>query len=382
MKIAHVADIHWGLNYPGPDPSSRYEDITKTANWVAKRIIEEKGDMALVAGDLFKDANVFINRASKEITTAVNWLRMLTEHMPVVVISGTPSHDAVAAYEIIKEMHVRNLYVATTPQVITIDDVDIVCIPGMNRSNFAKSDDQKGKSAHEIHQAMTEAITQLCMGLKAKCSMPTWILMAHLTAEGADKGFDDLIMQHEPILKKEAMFGYDLVALGHIHRPQEISGAAYYPGSIERLSFNDEGIKTGFYIHNINELGVKSTFIETPARKFVTLNIETEAAIDISRGENCADVKDCIVRVKYECTDEQAKLIKANRIRQALYNAGAFYVAEIKPVITRTIRARSEEATADITPIKGLEIYCSLMGLKEVAELTAKAEGLLREVEA
>jgi exonuclease SbcD len=93
-------------------------------------------------------------------------------------------------------------------------------------------------------------------------------------------------------------------------------------------------------------------------------------------------VKDCIVRVKYECTDEQAKLIKANRIRQALYNAGAFYVAEIKPVITRTIRARSEEATADITPIKGLEIYCSLMGLKEVAELTAKAEGLLREVEA
>jgi exonuclease SbcD len=382
MRIAHVADIHWGFGYPGPTPSSRHEDITNTANWVASRIVDVGCDLTLVAGDLFKDANVFINRASKEITTTVNWLRYLAEYMPVVVISGTPSHDAVAAYEIIKQMQIPDLYIVTTPQVIKHGSAAIACIPGMNRTSFAKSDEYKSKSAHEVHQAMTDAITQLSMALRAECDRPINILMTHLTAEGADKGFDDLIMQHEPILKKEAMMGYDLVCLGHIHRPQQIPGVlAYYPGTIERLSFKDEGVKTGFYIHDVDDIGVKSTFIETPSREFMTLDIEAEAAIDISRGEDCVNVKGRIVRVKYECTDEQAKLINPNRIRQALYDAGAFYVTEIKPVVTKTVRTRAQEATAEITPPEGIKIYCDLMGIKEVAELTDRTNSILEEVQ-
>lgn len=382
MRIAHIADIHWGLGYPGPTPSSRHEDITNVAYWIAERIIEEKCDIALVAGDLFKDANVFINRASKEITTAVNWLRKLVEHMPVVVISGTPSHDAVAAYKIIKEMRIPNLHIATMPEVIVVNSAAIVCVPGINRSSFAKSDQYKGKSASEIHQAMTEQITALCMGLRTDINMPTKILMTHLTAEGADKGFDDLIMQHEPILKKEAMMGYDLVCLGHIHRPQQIPGVlAYYPGMIERLSFRDEDIKTGFYIHDVNDAGVKSTFIETPSREFVTVDLDATTAIGLSEGKEIFIATDSIVRVKYECTDEQAKLISPNRIRQSLYDAGAFYVTEIKPVITKAVRTRAEGATAEITPLEGIKIFCNLLGIEEIAELTERTKSILEEVE-
>jgi len=393
MKVAHVADIHWGLGYPGPTPFARHTDITIAADLVANQIIKANCDVTLVAGDLFKDANVFINRASQEITTAVAWLRKLTEHMPVVVISGTPSHDAVAAYRIIKEMRIPRLYIATTPEIITIGSAAIVCVPGMNRSNFANSDEYKGKSASEIHQAMTEQITALCMGARANINTPIKILMAHLTAEGADKGFDDLKMQHEPILKKEAMAGYDLVCLGHIHRPQQIPGVpAYYPGSIERLSFRDEGIKTGFYIHDFDDFwhiaGAISTYITIPARGYFSMNFSGDEAHllcgpDINFGPALEDkIKDNIVRVKYECTDEQAKLINPNRIRQALYNAGAYYVTEIKPVVTKTTRTRAQEATAEITPVEALGIYCNLMGIAEVAELTERTKSIMEEVEA
>ena len=92
MKIAHTGDIHWGLNYPGPTTSSRFEDINRVANFMAGRIIEEKCDLVLVAGDLFKDARVFLDRASVEISAAVRWLRQFSEaKIPVVVIKWTLS---------------------------------------------------------------------------------------------------------------------------------------------------------------------------------------------------------------------------------------------------------------------------------------------------
>ncbi|TYO94540.1 metallophosphoesterase family protein [Desulfallas thermosapovorans] len=101
MKVAHVGDIHWGLNYPGPAPDSRFKDITAAMDWVADRIIEEGCKLVLVAGDLYKDARVFLERASTEIAAAYNWLYKLgSAGIETVVISGTPSHDPVAAYEL------------------------------------------------------------------------------------------------------------------------------------------------------------------------------------------------------------------------------------------------------------------------------------------
>ena len=41
-------------------------------------------------GDLFKDARVFLDRASVEITAAAAWLRRFLKPESVVVISGTP----------------------------------------------------------------------------------------------------------------------------------------------------------------------------------------------------------------------------------------------------------------------------------------------------
>lgn len=101
MRIAHIGDIHWGLNYPGPSPESRFNDITQVMDWSAERIIKDC-DLVLVAGDMFKDARVFLDRASIEIKAAADWLRKIADAgIPVVVISGTPSHDAISAYHLL-----------------------------------------------------------------------------------------------------------------------------------------------------------------------------------------------------------------------------------------------------------------------------------------
>lgn len=406
MKIAHVGDLHWGLGYPGPSPSSRFKDITRVADFMADKIIKEKCDLVLVAGDLFKDARVFLDRASVEIAAAVRWLRRFSEAgVQTVVISGTPSHDAVAAYELIKEMRIPQVEIFTSPGVFDYG-CSIACLPGINRSTMASKEEFSKLPAHELHQLMTERVTQAVRGLEAECVNDFKILMSHITCVGADKGFEDLLQQQEPVLTKEAIegSGFNLVCLGHIHKPQQVEGLkipTYYCGAPERLSFNEEGHRPGFWIYEHTRLIVESTFIETPARKYLTLDFpwsaeEPDDVVDVLNdlkaclngnravedGKTLRLTRDAIVRVRYECTDTQAKLINQAQITRDLYDLGAFYVQGIEAKVRRTTRTRAAEADAGMTPLEALSMWgrVSDVGADELAELTTRAEALGQEV--
>jgi exonuclease SbcD len=246
-------------------------------DWAADRIIEENCELVLFAGDAFKDANVFLNRAATEISAFVAWLRKLSDAgIPVVVISGTPSHDAVAAYELIKEMRIPDVHIFTAPGVFEFG-YSIACLPGINRSTIASKEEFAKLPAHELHQLMTNRVTQAVHGLAAECVNDTKILLSHITCVGADKGFEDLLQQQEPVLTREAIEGsnFALVCLGHIHRPQKVEGLSvptFYCGAPERLSFNEENLIPGFWIHEFEESNYQgSRFIETPARRFITI---------------------------------------------------------------------------------------------------------------
>ena len=405
MKIAHTGDLHWGLGYPGPSPDSRFNDISTVADFMADKIVDEKCDLVLVAGDLFKDARVFLDRASVEIAAAVRWLRRFSEAgIPVVVISGTPSHDAVAAYELIKEMRIPGVEIFTTPGVFEYG-CSIACLPGINRSTMASKEEFSKLPAHELHQLMTERVTQAVRGLEAECANDFKIFMAHITCTGADKGFEDLLQQQEPVLTSEAVegSGFDIICLGHIHKPQVIKGLSvptYYCGSPERLSFNEELHTPGFYIHNLGTgRGSEWTinppyFVQTPARNYCTLQFDlhdkdTEAFdrwCSFITGEKGAeyliDREDSIVRVRYKVTEAQAKQINQAAIVKALHDAGAFYVQGVEAEVVRSTRTRAAEADAGMTPTEALAMWGRVNAVEdeELAELTTRVKVLLQEV--
>ncbi len=389
MKICQLADIHQGIGFPGPNPLSRFKDIDNVLDWTADRIIAEKIDICLVCGDLFKDAKVMIDRASQEIASIVRFLRQLSKAgIETIVISGTPSHDCVFSYLLIDEMGIPAAHIFTTPGVSPWpgDKVKIACLPGLNRSALMTQEEYKGLPPEQIHRIMTDKITQLCMGMSAQ--MPDdkpKILMAHMTYQGADTGFTDLLMQHEPILTREAVAGFDLVCLGHIHKPQIIDDKVFYSGPIERLSFNEQDIKPGFWIHEVtDELPydrlARSKFIETPARRYVTMDWGEGALSNYIDGEYISeDIQDSIVRLRYSCSEETAKLINRKALEKALYDAGCFYVAEIKADIERTDRARDSEITEALTPLLALEKWCINQNIDEleIKELVSMASGLM-----
>jgi len=402
IKVCHLADCHIGYNYPGPTPLSRFRDIEKILDWTADKIIEEKVDLVLVAGDCYKDAKVMLDRASQEITSIVRFLRKLSEaEIWTVLISGTPSHDAIPAYELIKEMQIPYIIVRTQPDRFPFGDsfqeIGIACLPGLNRSMLMTQDEYKGLPTEQVHRIMTDKITQLCTGMSAQ--MPDdkpKILMAHMTYQNCDSGFTDLLMQNEPLLTREATAGFDLICLGHIHRPQIIDGKVFYSGPIERLSFNEEDIEPGFYIHEINDISdsewnprailVESQFIETPARRYVTLDFNEEQIKNtLLYSDNPpfyfgTSIKDAIVRLKYSCSEEVAKQLNRKQLEKALYDAGCFYVSEIKGEVQRVDRARDSSVSESLTPIQSLAKWATNQGIDEaeISELQSMTEELLQ----
>lgn len=391
MKIAHIADAHWGFGYPGPTPAARFEDITRTMDWAADRIIAEGCELVLFAGDAFKDARVFIDRATAEIKAFVTWLRRLSNAgIEVIVISGTPSHDAISAYHLIREMQIPGVQIFTDPGIASLPSDGgplVACLPGMNRSSFALRDEFAGLPPHEFHARMTDWITDTCRELRAGLDGPV-ILTSHLTYDLADTGFEDALLQNEPILTDEAAKIFDLVCLGHIHRPQRAGSNVFYSGAPERHNFGDERTTPGFWIHeytgssSIHEInGFRSTFIETPARRFHTIDwcdMDIEAWLD-GQVDDFSSIKDSIVRVRYTCSEELQKRFDRRMLEKALYDSGAFFVAEIRAEVERSERIRDAEVTEGLNPLTALAAWAGNQGYEPsvVSELQALTTELM-----
>ena len=389
MKIAHIADIHWGLGYPGPNPQSRFDDICRVIDWAADRMIAEQVDLVLVAGDMFRKADVSLEKASREIRAAVAWLRKLTNAgIEVLVISGTPSHDPVSAYELLKAFELPGVRIVTEPDLIGFETADgavsVTCLPGMDRSIFAGREEYRGLPAHVMHQMMTDSITEQCQSLLAEATFTPAILVGHLTYDLADTGFEDVLMQNEAILTQESIQGYDLVCLGHIHRPQR-NGVAFYSGSPERLSFNDEQQGAGFWIHESDDGGkFSSRFIDTPAREYHTITLKNDDIAGFVNGNqvfaNDIDkIKNAIVRVLYACDDALNKQLNRRALEQSLYDAGAFFVSEIRGDIARADRQRDAEVTEQLGPIDAVRKWADNQEIpaEEIDELAAMTARLM-----
>ena len=401
MKILHTADWHLGTFRspvkdgapPKTEDSKRcLEDLIRVAN-------EEKPDYSLVSGDIFHVGRLWSDRCCEEIITAIHYIRELAAvSKQVVVMRGTPNHDGSGQFNVLSEMFadVPNVHVVITPQVISFDDVDIAVLPGFDRGVFRAN--HPGLSSDEENVVFTNELSNIVTGLKAQCSPEKKsILMAHYTVPGCntESGQTMMLTQFEPIIPQEALLAanYNLVALGHIHRPQKIMHRDwYYSGAINAMNFNDEGQQRGFWIHNWHELGTwQSIFHETPIREFATIELNDDdvtqinmQAMDFVATEKWrGQIDGKIVRVHYSCTAENSKALNKATLERELLEDGAFMVWEILPdkIDEFANRTQLENATdPEANLIKYLEE--KQVPQERIQELVLKARPIIAEAEA
>lgn len=406
MKILHTADWHIGtFRSPVKDGVNlRSEDTKRCLDELVRVAKEERPDYSLISGDVFHVGRLWSDRCCEEIITAIHYIRELAAvSKQVVVMRGTPNHDGAGQFNVLSEMFADcpNVHVVITPQVISFEDVDIAVLPGFDRGIYRAK--FPGLSSETENEVFTKELSNIVLGLKAQCD-PTKksILMAHYTVPGCntESGQTMMLTQFEPIIPQETLLAadYDLVALGHIHRPQKITSREnwYYAGAINAMNFNDEGQERGFWIHQTHPEGVwQSIFHNTPIREFITFDFtDTDiTAINLGNIDEVAfnywryngAVKDKIVRIQYNCSAENAKAYKMNEalLERTLLEDGAFMLWENLPNKIDEFANRTELANAtdpEVNLIKYLEE--KQVPPEKVQDLVLKARPIIAEAEA
>lgn len=359
MKILHTADWHLGtFRSPVKDGVNiRTEDTKRCLDELIRAAAEEKPDYSLISGDVFNVGRPSSDRCCEEIVTATQFIKALaavSKH--VVVMRGTPNHDGAGQFNVLNEMFYGspNVHIVTTPQVLSFADVDIAVLPGFDNGIYRTK--FPGLSKEEENAAVTNELANVVLGLKAQCAPnKSTVLMSHFTVPGSNTESGQVMMltQFEPVLTPECLLAadFDLVALGHIHRPQKVPNVknCFYSGAINALNFNDEGQERGFWIHYFEKgafgmggmMYTDSRFFNTPIREFKSIYLDNDDVSQLNAGaidmvatlKWRGEIDGKIVRVRYRCTDENVKAYKENEalLERELLDDGAFMVWENLP---------------------------------------------------
>jgi len=219
------------------------------------------------------------------------------------------------------------------------------------------------------------------------------ILTVHGSVANAVLSSEQSIMMvgHDPILPLSALTNpvWDYVALGHIHRHQDLHPGAQppvvYSGSVERIDFGEEREEKGFVWAQVDKGHTTYEFVPVPARRFVTLRLDAQQGDPLQLLDQALverDVKDAVVRVILTVLPEHSDLIDERQIRERLREA-YLLAGIVKEEVKAPARSRDSGLTEVLGPLQAVERY--IFSHPEYAErqqaLLERAQLLLQELQ-
>jgi exonuclease SbcD len=380
IRILHVADLHIGIeNYGRLDPvtglNGRVMDFLRRLSEVVDYALGNEVDLVLFAGDAYKsrDPNSTYRR---EFARRIK--RLAEAGIPVVLLVGNHDQPAQAkrasSIEIFRTLDVPNVLVGNREglqRIITRrgEAIQVATLPYPIWRRLLLVDDQhKNKTVAELDKLVQQTVVESIQALADQVdpSLPA-VLAGHFSVSEAKLGSERTVMLGRDVVVLKSMLAdptWDYVALGHIHRHQELNEGhqppIVYCGSLERIDFGEEGEPKGFVVAEVRRGHAEWQFHPVAARPFVTIRADVRAEADptaalldvIARH----DVTDAVVRVIVQAQAEQEGLIRDADVRRAL--DGAYYVASISREIERAYRQRlGGESPEELAPAELLSRY-------------------------
>lgn len=264
LRFLHTSDWHFGHVLYGYD---RTEEQLETLAAIDAICRSERPDALVVSGDLYDVAQPS-SAVQRRLTDALIAMRRHNPSMEIIITAG--NHDSATRHEIARnlwEEH-RIHMVGTVPQredsdlsslLVSVGGKGVVCaVPYVNR-RFVDED---------FYMRVTEEASHM----ETDESLPV-VLMAHMAVSGGDyEGHRSMaegaiIGNLETAPLESLGHGYDYLALGHIHKRQQLdaAGRVCYSGSPLAVSF-DEPYAHGVFLVEIERRGavprVKSVDLE------------------------------------------------------------------------------------------------------------------------
>jgi exonuclease SbcD len=246
--------------------------------------------------------------------------------------------------------------------------ITIVGIPWPTRNSIAIADKHLEKTNTELTEYISRAVAHIISDYAQKIdqTIPA-VLASHITVNtgifsGSEKraiyGNDPMLMPSQLALKP-----FDYVALGHLHRHQNLNPSGYpavvYSGSIERIDFGEHKEEKGFCLVTIPEKG-KATyeFIELVTRPFIQIEVTlvsgTPQTDQIIAAIKKRDLKDAIVKIIYHIPTGKKDMVDLRTVELACSDAlDLISVIPVHNFETREKRSCALKVSMDLPTLLG-----------------------------
>lgn len=382
IRFVHTADIHFGMeNYGKINPQtgihSRLWDFYKALNQCIDTAIDQKVDFFLFCGDAYKTAHP--SQTQQKLLLEC-FLRLYKASIPVVIIVGNHDHPLsfgkANALDVFSTLPVDGFYVISKPETLQLPTahgpIQIVGIPWPTRNSVSVSQNHVQKSAAEITSYISHGVTAIIKNSAAQLdpNIPA-VLAGHLTVSsgifsGSEKravyGTDPIFLPSDLAIEP-----FDYVALGHLHRYQNLNAQGYpsvvYSGSIERVDFGERKEEKGFCLVEIPEKN-KCThrFIPVATRPFLQIEVHLKAeksqTEQIIEKINTSVITDAVIKIVYHVPPEITDMVDVRRVQNACVDAmHVVGIIAIRQAQTRERRIGSTSIDMSLETL--LEIYFS-----------------------
>ncbi len=380
MRILHFADAHIDIaNYGRHDPQTglpvRVLDFLKSLDVIVDTAIAERVDLVLFAGDAYKDR-------SPSPTFQREWgkrmLRLSKAGIPTLLLLGnhdvSPALGRAHAVQEFETLEIPAVRVVDRPQFLSPADLglplQIIALPWVSRSGLIAALDLKTTDPSQVLPDLETRLNDLVYRWleQADPSLPV-ILTAHALVEGARYGSERTVMLGSEWTLSGALVcdgRLDYVALGHIHKAQNLNENAHppvvYSGSIERVDFGETEEKKFFVIAEVERGRTRLSWRElTHIRPFVDCRVTLTSAKDVTDAVQSAlppldSLEGAIVRLTVEYPREWESLLDEAALRARLAHAFEFQLVK-RPHMENRIRLPADRMVAELSPLELLEQF-------------------------
>lgn len=270
LRLLHTSDWHLGQHFMG---KSRQAEHQAFCAWLLEQVRLHRVDVVLIAGDIF-DTGAPPSHAREQYNRFVVALRDTGARL--VVLGG--NHDSVAMLGESREL-LACLDTWVVPaamenpadQVLLLPNRDgepgaLLCaIPFLRARDLLRS--EAGQSAEDKQRSLQDAIAahyrrchEQAVALRRQHGPLPIVASGHLTTVGASasESVREIYVGSLEAFPTRDFPDADYIALGHIHRPQNVGGQEHirYSGSPIPLSFDEAGQQKAVLLVDLDRIGL------------------------------------------------------------------------------------------------------------------------------
>ena len=282
MKFLHCSDLHLGKTL---ENNSRLDEQREVLQEIVEICAEENIDLVLISGDIY---DAFIPPAAAEVLF-YDFVLKLSENSrrKIVLIAG--NHDQPERLAAAKELASnQGIYIVSKPTLLSFElkngeQVKIAALPYLSEARFGEAFlteiQDEHTAADDYQQQLKTCFELISLGFSPKSAN---IVMAHLFVNGGKVSESERPLAIP--MQVGGSFGVstdvfpaaDYIALGHLHRPQQVKSSVpcYYSGSPLAYSFSEANQQKIVIVAEIAMLGEekKCNLQEIPLRSGLPLS--------------------------------------------------------------------------------------------------------------